>query len=75
MIAFGNIGLSGSTSLDIVAPGIAEALITTAIGLAVAILAVIGYNNIQGWIKGQVSEIENFSCDFLNIVQSIFNAK
>jgi biopolymer transport protein TolQ len=75
MIAFGNIGRAGSTSLDIVAPGIAEALITTAIGLAVAIPAVIGYNYIQGKIRGQVGEIENFSYDFLNIVQRIFNAK
>ena len=75
MIAFRNIGLAGSTSLDIVAPGISEALITTAIGLAVAIPAVIGYNYIQGKIRGQVSEIDNFSYDFLNIVQRIFNAK
>jgi biopolymer transport protein TolQ len=75
MIAFRNIGLSGSTSLDIVAPGISEALITTAIGLAVAIPAVIGYNYIQGKIRAQVSEIDNFSYDFLNIVQRIFNAR
>jgi biopolymer transport protein TolQ len=75
MIAFRNIGIAGSTSLDIVAPGISEALITTAIGLAVAIPAVIGYNYIQGRIRGQVSEIDNFSYDFLNIVQRIFNAK
>ncbi len=75
MIAFQKIGLAGSTSLDIVAPGISEALITTAIGLAVAIPAVIGYNYIQGKIRGQISEIDNFSYDFLNIVQRIFNAK
>jgi|SRR5208282_4230719 len=75
MIAFRNIGIAGSTSLDIVAPGISEALITTAIGLAVAIPAVIGYNYIQGRIRGQISEIDNFSYDFLNIVQRIFNAK
>jgi biopolymer transport protein TolQ len=75
MIAFRNIGLAGSTSLDIVAPGISEALITTAIGLAVAIPAVIGYNYIQGKIRGQISEIDNFSYDFLNIVQRSFNAK
>ena len=74
MIAFRNIGLAGSTSLDIVAPGISEALITTAIGLAVAIPAVIGYNYIQGKIRGQVSEIDNFSYDFLNIAQRILNA-
>lgn len=75
MVAFRNIGIAGSTSLDIVAPGISEALITTAIGLAVAIPAVIGYNYIQGRIRGQVGDIDNFSYDFLNIVQRIFNAK
>ena len=75
MIAFRNIGLAGSTSLDIVAPGISEALITTAIGLAVAIPAVIGYNYIQGRIRGQVSEIDNFSYDFLNIVQRSLNSR
>ncbi len=75
MIAFRNIGIAGSTSLDIVAPGISEALITTAIGLAVAIPAVIGYNYIQGKIRAQVSEIDNFSYDFLNIVQRSLNAK
>jgi biopolymer transport protein TolQ len=75
MIAFREIGLAGSTSLDIVAPGISEALVTTAIGLAVAIPAVIGYNYIQGKIKNLVSEIDNFSYDFLNIVQKTFNAR
>ena len=75
MIAFRRIGEAGSTSLDIVAPGISEALVTTAIGLAVAIPAVIGYNYIQGKIRAQVSEIDNFSYDFLNVVQRIFNAR
>jgi biopolymer transport protein TolQ len=75
MIAFREIGLAGSTSLDIVAPGISEALVTTAIGLAVAIPAVIGYNYLQGKIKSLVGEIDTFSCDFLNIAQKIFSAR
>jgi len=58
-----------------VAPGISEALITTAIGLAVAIPAVIGFNYVQGKIRRFVSEIDNFCYDFLNIVQKTFNAK
>jgi biopolymer transport protein TolQ len=74
MNAFQSIGNAGSTSLDIVAPGISEALITTAIGLAVAIPAVIGYNYIQGKIKSVVGEIDTFTYDFLNIVQRIFSA-
>ena len=61
--------------MDVVAPGIAEALITTAIGLAAAIPAVMGYNYIQGKIRAEVGEIENFSYDFLNIVQRTLNAK
>ena len=74
MNAFRGIGEAGSTSLDIVAPGISEALVATAIGLAVAIPAVIGYNYIQGKIKIIVSEIDNFTYDFLNIVQRIFTS-
>ncbi len=75
MSAFQSIGQAGSTSLAIVAPGISEALVTTAVGLAVAIPAVIGFNYVQGRIRLMVSEIDNFSYDFLNIVQKIFNAK
>lgn len=75
MNAFQNIGEAGSTSLAIVAPGISEALVTTAIGLAVAIPAVIGFNVIQSRIRGVVSEIDNFCFDYLNIVQKLFHAK
>jgi biopolymer transport protein TolQ len=75
MIAFQNIGQTGSTSLDVVAPGISEALITTAIGLAVAIPAVIGFNYLQGRIKVLVGEIEGFYFDFLNIVQRVVAAE
>jgi len=74
MNAFGNIGQAGSTSLAIVAPGISEALVTTAIGLAVAIPAVIGFNFLQNRVRRQVSDIDNFCSDFLNVVQRIFNA-
>ncbi len=74
MNAFGNIGQAGSTSLAIVAPGISEALVTTAIGLAVAIPAVIGFNFLQNRVRKEVSEIDNFCSDFLNVVQRIFNA-
>lgn len=75
MNAFQSIGAAGSTSLVVVAPGISEALITTAIGLAVAIPAVIGYNWVQGKIKQLVGEIDGFSYDFLNIVQALFAAR
>lgn len=63
MRAFEGIGRTGSTSLDIVAPGISEALITTAMGLAVAIPAVIGYNFLQRRIKALTERIDSFAYD------------
>ena len=69
MNAFQDIGQSGSTSLAIVAPGISEALITTAIGLAAAIPASIAYNHLQQQVRKIASSIDSFSSDFLNIVQ------
>ncbi len=72
MSAFQNIGATGSASLAVVAPGISEALITTAVGLAAAIPAVMGYNYFVGKFKKQDLEISNFSADFLNIVKRNF---
>lgn len=67
--AFTGIGQTGSASLAVVAPGIAEALIATAIGLVAAIPAVMGYNHFQHKIKVLIGEMDNFSTEFLNIVQ------
>jgi biopolymer transport protein TolQ len=75
MNAFQSIGEAGSTSLSIVAPGISEALITTAIGLAVAIPAAVGFNYIQNAIRLLINEVDNFTYDFLNIVQKLFNTR
>jgi len=61
-----------STSLDVVAPGIAEALIATAIGLAAAIPAVMAYNYFVRRIRVLESEMESFSYDYLNIVRRNF---
>ncbi|GFO53025.1 Tol-Pal system subunit TolQ [Geomonas sp. Red276] len=72
MSAFQNIGQSGSASLAVVAPGIAEALIATAIGLVAAIPAVMGYNHFQQRIRVLISEMDSFSTEFLNIVQRNF---
>jgi biopolymer transport protein TolQ len=69
MNAFQDIGQSGSTSLAIVAPGISEALFTTAIGLAAAIPASMGYNHLQQRLRKIGSGLDSFSSDFLNIVQ------
>jgi biopolymer transport protein TolQ len=75
MTAFKGIGETGSASLAVVAPGIAEALIATAIGLVAAIPAVMGYNHFQHKIKVVIAEMDSFSTEFLNIVQRTFSRK
>jgi biopolymer transport protein TolQ len=72
MSAFQNIGNTGAASLAVVAPGISEALITTAVGLAAAIPAVMAYNFFITKFKKQDLEISNFSNDFLNVVKRNF---
>jgi biopolymer transport protein TolQ len=69
MRAFEGIARTGSASLAAVAPGISEALIATAFGLAAAIPAVIGYNLFSSRIRGQLASIDGFVADFLNIVE------
>jgi biopolymer transport protein TolQ len=69
MSSFHNIGQSGSASLAVVAPGISEALIATAAGLAVAIPAVIAFNYFMQKIKVIETELISFSADFLNIIE------
>ncbi len=69
MGAFEGIARTGSASLAAVAPGISEALIATAFGLAAAIPAVIGYNLAANKIRMVLSGVDGFSADFLNIVE------
>ncbi len=69
MNAFRGIGLRGSASLAIVAPGISEALIATAAGLAAAIPAVVAYNYFSDKVRVMESEMENFSADFMNLME------
>jgi biopolymer transport protein TolQ len=69
MNSFEGIARSGSTSLVAVAPGISEALIATAFGLAAAIPAVIGYNIASSKIRGLLGTVEGFGSDYLNIVE------
>ncbi|MCK4857120.1 MAG: MotA/TolQ/ExbB proton channel family protein [candidate division Zixibacteria bacterium] len=68
MCAFLNIGAQGSASLIVVAPGIAEALVATIFGLAVAIPAVIGYNWCNTRLKNIADDLDNFSLEFLTVV-------
>jgi biopolymer transport protein TolQ len=69
MNSFHGIGLKGSANLAAVAPGISEALIATAAGLAVAIPAVVAFNYFNSKIRVIESELTSFSADFLNIVE------
>ena len=69
MSSFHGIGLKGSASLAVVAPGISEALVATAAGLGVAIPAVIAFNYFMQKIRILESELHSFSADFLNIVE------
>lgn len=69
MNSFHGIGVRGSASLAVVAPGISEALIATAAGLAVAIPAVIAFNYFMQKIRVIESELQSFSADFLNIIE------
>ncbi len=72
MVAFQDIGVSGSTSLVAVAPGIAEALINTALGLVAAIPALVGYNYFANRIRQFRAEMSDFTLEFLNMAEKIF---
>ena len=74
MNSFHSIGLSKSASLATVAPGISEALVATAIGLAVAIPATVGYNTFTGKLAQIDTLLVNFTGYFLNRVQREINA-
>ena len=68
MNSFQSIAISRNTSLAIVAPGIAEALFATALGLLAAIPAVVAYNKFNNDSKKYSQKLENFSKRFLTIV-------
>jgi biopolymer transport protein TolQ len=72
MESFRRIGVMKSASLAVVAPGIAEALIATAAGLAAAIPAVIFYNYFLGRINNISTEMDNFSSELINIIERIY---
>jgi biopolymer transport protein TolQ len=72
MDAFQEIGVAGSTSLGVVAPGIAEALIATAAGLFAAIPAVYFYNHLAHRVKEFTGEMDDFSLEFLNLAERNF---
>jgi len=72
MSAFADIGRMGSANLAVVAPGISEALITTAMGLLAAIPAAVFYNFFSSRIRVLGSMLDDFAMEFLNIVERNF---
>jgi biopolymer transport protein TolQ len=72
MSAFAGIGAQGSTDLAVVAPGIAEALVATAVGLFAAMPAVYFYNHFTSKVKLMASEMDDFALEFLNISERNF---
>lgn len=69
MESFRGIGLRGSASLAVVAPGISEALIATAAGLVAAIPAVVAYNFFSRRVTVFISDMESFASDFLSVIE------
>lgn len=70
--AFQNLGSAGSTSLKAVGPGIADALIATAVGLFAAIPAAIAYNYFGHVLKDMGDRMDDFSLEFLNLIERSF---
>lgn len=69
MTSFRDIGAKGAANLAVVAPGISEALIATAMGLLAAIPAVMGYNYLLTRIGRISTEMNNFSADLMNVLE------
>ncbi|MGH7856673.1 MAG: protein TolQ [Candidatus Binatia bacterium] len=72
MNAFLGLSTEQTSSIQAVAPGIAEALIATAVGLAAAIPAVVAFNHFARQIRVLTADMENFSAEFLNIAERHF---
>ncbi|HEY8514293.1 MAG TPA: protein TolQ [Candidatus Binatia bacterium] len=72
MNAFRGLSEAQTSSIQAVAPGISEALIATAVGLAAAIPAVVAYNHFNREVRVLHADMENFSAEFLNIAERHF---
>lgn len=75
MDTFRGIGTKGAATLAVVAPGISEALIATAAGMAAAIPAVMFYNYFQNNIKAMVMEMDGFASELLNIMERYYTRR
>jgi len=74
MDAFAGLGDAGTASLRAVAPGIAEALITTAAGLFAAIPALIAYNHYLHGIRGVATRMDNFASEFVAKIETLYSS-
>jgi len=74
MDAFAGLGDAGAASLRAVAPGIAEALVTTAAGLFAAIPALIAYNHYLHGIRGIASRMSDFASEFVAKIETIYSS-
>lgn len=72
MVAFQDIGVTGSTSLVAVAPGISEALINTGLGLVAAIPALLAYNYFASRLRQFRAELDDFALEFMNLAERNF---
>jgi biopolymer transport protein TolQ len=72
MNAFRGLSTAQTSSIQAVAPGISEALIATAVGLAAAIPAVVAFNHFNREVRVMHADMENFSSEFLNIAERHF---
>ncbi len=72
MNAFQRIGAVQSANISVVAPGVSEALIATAAGLAAAIPAVIFYNFFVNWVRRLSTQMDDFALEYLNIIERNF---
>ena len=72
MNAFQSIGVTESANISVVAPGVSEALIATAAGLAAAIPAVIFYNFFLNWVKRISTQMDDFALEYLTIIERNF---
>ncbi len=69
--AFHGLGTTGGATLRAVAPGISEALITTAAGIVVAVPAVMGYNQLNARLREQAARLDDFGRELLNSIEDI----
>jgi len=72
IVAFTDIGTTGSTSIVAVAPGIADALVNTAAGLGAAVPALVGYNYFGARLRALRTEMDDFILEFMNLTERNF---